>query len=138
MAKKHPLVLLKPFVADKEGRETLQTVYVKGGTYAATDATVLAEVILPRGADTPPESANAGHYPKYEEVIPKGVENARYVRLNPHLLRKVANFMAEMQDKDFQGVTLEIRGELDPMVLRGENEDGTKFRAVLMPMSKTH
>ena len=74
-----------------------------------------------------------GDFPKYDQLIPTNKPLAT-VKINPEYLMKVCKIMAEAtKSSGLPAMTLELRGETEPVVIRVSNREHD-IMALLMPI----
>jgi DNA polymerase III sliding clamp (beta) subunit (PCNA family) len=80
----------------------------------------------------------AAQFPNWRAVLPTSKPRAT-LRIDPAILKRVLAAAEEYLggvDSGDRYLDLEIRGEMEPMVLRGEDSEHGKFLALIMPMRK--
>lgn len=70
-----------------------------------------------------------GNFPDYKPLIPKAEDAKATVKINPAYLATMAKLM-----KDEGSITLEIHGDLSPVVFRSDSNTGRVITGIVMPL----
>ena len=87
-------------------------------------------------AGEPEEAPGRYRFPDWERLRPEGEPKAS-ISFDARLMGKVLKAAAEYLESDpYRTITLEIRDEFGPIVLKGERPEDGQFYALVMPCRK--